>query len=120
MKRKWKWILGVSVVVIAGIGGAIAVKMRQNGITNVQTGRATRQDLTSIVTASGEIKPKNYTNIGANVMGRIVELNVREGDKVQRNQVLARLESIQAQADVAAQQAALNSAMAESNAAEAA
>lgn len=119
MTRKWKWILGVSVVAVAGIGSAVAVKMRDSGITAVQTGKVVRQDLTSIVTASGEIKPKNYTNIGANVMGRIVEINVREGDKVHKNQVLAKLESVQAQADVQAQQAALNSAMADSTASEA-
>ena len=38
-----------------------------------------RQDLTSLVTASGEIKPKNYINIGANAMGQITELLVHEG-----------------------------------------
>lgn len=119
MKRKWKWILGISLVLVVAIGSAIAVKMRQSGIVAVQTGKALKQDLVSQVTASGEIKPKNYVNIGANVMGRITEINVAEGQPVHRNQVLAKLESVQAQADVQAQQAALNSAMAESSASEA-
>ena len=57
-------------------------------------------DLTSIVTASGEIKPKNYTNLGANAQGRVLELLVKEGDHVHKNQVVARIESIQAHADV--------------------
>ena len=56
--------------------------------------------------------------MGDNVMGRIVELNVKEGDKVQRNQTLARLEAVQAQADVQAQQASLNSSLAEASASE--
>ena len=119
MKKKWKWILGVSTVLAVAIGGGVAYKLRESGVVTVQTGRAVRQDLTSVVTASGEIKPRNYVNIGANVMGRITDLNVREGDRVRRNQVLARLESVQAEADVQAQQASLNSALAEAAAAEA-
>lgn len=119
MKKKWKWILGVTVVLAVAIGGAVTKKIKERGITVVQTGRAVKQDLVSQVTASGEIKPRNYVNIGANVMGRITSLNVREGDRVNRNQVLARLESIQAEADVQAQQAGLNSSLAEAAASEA-
>lgn len=119
MKRKWKWMIGAGLV-LAVAGGIFAkVKISQNGVVTVQTGRAVRQDLVSLVTASGEIKPRNYVNIGANVMGRIVEIYVKEGDRVRKNQVLAKLESVQAQADLQAQQAALNSALAESAAAEA-
>ncbi len=92
--------------------------MKNNGIVTVQTGRSVKQDLTSLVTASGEIKPLKYINIGANVMGRLTEINVKEGDRVVRNQVLAKLESVQAEADVAAQNAALNSSLADATAAE--
>lgn len=118
MKRKWKWILGVTALLVIGGGIFASVKMSQRGIVAVQTGRAVRQDLVSQVTASGEIKPRNYVNIGANVMGRIVEINVKEGDRVQKNQTLARLEAVQAQADVQAQQASLNSSLAETSASE--
>lgn len=119
MKRKWKWIIGITLVLVVAGGTFAKIKMNQSAIVAVQTGRAVKQDLTSLVTASGEIKPRNYVNIGANVMGRIVDINVKEGERVQRNQVLARLESVQAQADVQAQQASLNSALAESTASEA-
>jgi HlyD family secretion protein len=119
VKRKWKWILGVSLVLVIAGGTFAKIKMDQSAIVAVQTGKAVRQDLTSLVTASGEIKPRNYVNIGANVMGRITEINVKEGDRVQRNQVLARLDAFQAQADVQAQQASLNSSLAESAASEA-
>src|ERR1039458_6750029 len=92
--------------------------MSQRGIVTVQTAKVLRSDLTSLVTASGEIKPRDYYNIGANVMGRIVAINVKEGDHVKRGQILARIENIQADADVQAQQASLNSALADSSAAE--
>ena len=118
MKRKWKWILGIGGVLLVAGGVFASVKMSQRGIVTVQTGKVLRSDLTSLVTASGEIKPRDYYNIGANVMGRIVAINVKEGDHVKQGQVLARLENIQADADVQAQQASLNSALADSSAAE--
>ena len=118
MKRKWKWILGIGGVLLVAGGVFASVKMSQRGIVTVQTGKVLRSDLTSLVTASGEIKPRDYYNIGANVMGRIVAINVKEGDHVKRGQILARIENIQADADVQAQQASLNSALADSSAAE--
>jgi HlyD family secretion protein len=70
------------------------------------------------VTASGEVKPRNYINIGANAQGRIVDLLVKEGDRVHKNQVVARIEHVQAQADVAAQKAMVASSQADAAAAE--
>lgn len=122
MKKKWKIALGVAVVLIAAAGVFAGIRYNQRGVVTVQTGKVVRQDLTSLVTASGEIKPRNYINLGANTQGpaRIVEILVVEGDRVRKGQVVARLESIQAEADVAAQRAAVSSVQAESAASEAA
>jgi HlyD family secretion protein len=107
--------------VLALIAGGVtaSVKWGQKDLVTVQTGLASKSDLTSIVTASGEIKPRNYINIGANAQGRITQLLVKEGDHVRRDQVVARIEHIQAQADVNAQKAAVSSALADSAASEA-
>ncbi len=121
MKRKWKiWIIVIGLIVVAG-GVAAGVKYSQRDIVAVQTGRVMRQDVTSLVTASGEIKPKNYINIGTNTLmpSRITALLVKEGDHVRKGQLLARLESVQPEADVAAQRATVSSAEADSAAAEA-
>ena len=119
MKPKWKIVIGI--LVLALIAGAVtaSVKWGQKDLVTVQTGLASKSDLTSIVTASGEIKPRNYINIGANAQGRIAQLMVKEGDHVRKGQVVARIEHIQAQADVAASRAAVSSAMADSAAQEA-
>lgn len=121
MKRKWKVWLTILGVVIVGIVVLTAVKRSRAGIVTVQSGRVLRQDLASVVTASGEIKPRNYINIGTNAMmhSRLTELLVREGDRVRKGQLLARLESVQPEAEVAAQKAALSSAEADAAAAEA-
>ena len=119
MKRKWKVLLIVLGVLVVAGGVVASIKMKDRGVVTVQTGRTVRQDLASVVTASGEIKPRNYVNIGANVMGRITSLEVKEGDRVNKSQVVARLEAVQAEADVQAQVATVSSSEAESAAAEA-
>src|SRR5271168_3432118 len=119
VKPKWKIAIGVLVLALIAGGVTASVKWGQKDLVTVQTGLASKSDLTSIVTASGEIKPRNYINIGANAQGRIAQLMVREGDHVRKGQVVARIEHIQAQADVAASKAAVSSAMADSAAQEA-
>jgi HlyD family secretion protein len=119
VKRKWKILLAVVGLLVLAGGVIGAIRYNQRGIVTVQTGRAVRQDLTSIVTASGEIKPRNYINIGSESFGRITGIYVKEGDRVQKGQILARIDSIQADADANAQKAAVHSAEADSAAAEA-
>jgi HlyD family secretion protein len=120
VKKKWRIVLAITVIVLGAAGVFAGIKYNQRGVVSVQTGRVVRQDLVSLVTASGEIKPRHYINLGANAMGRITNLYVLEGDRVSKGQVLARLESIQAEADVAAQRAAVGTTQAESAAGEAA
>jgi HlyD family secretion protein len=86
----------------------------------VQTGKVVKQDISSQVTASGQIKPKTIVNVGANAMGRIVRLYVKEGEKVKKNQMLAQLENVQSAADVEMTRATLASAQTDSIAAAAA
>jgi HlyD family secretion protein len=106
-------------LVLAGVGIWASTVYSKRGVVTVQTARVVRQDLTSIVTASGEIKPKNYINIGANAMGQLTEVAVKEGDRVRRGQLLAKIENIQPAADLQAQQASLSAAEADSSASEA-
>ena len=119
MKVKWKIIITLGALLVAGIGVYASTVYSKKGLVSVQTGQVVRQDLTSLVTASGEIKPKNYINIGANAQGDITELLVKEGDRVSKGQLLAKIEDIQPAADVEAQRATLTSAEATSAASEA-
>ena len=93
-------------VVLAALVGFTVIH-NQQGVVAVQIGTVQTQDLTSVVTASGEIKPKTYVNIGANAFGKIIKLYVKEGQQVKQGQMLAQLESVQSAADVAAQRASL-------------
>jgi HlyD family secretion protein len=119
VKVKWKIIITLGALLLAGIGVYASTVYSKKGLVTVQTGQVVRQDLTSLVTASGEIKPKNYINIGANAQGDITELLVKEGDRVRKGQLLAKIEDVQPAADVEAQRATLTSAEAQSAASEA-
>jgi HlyD family secretion protein len=119
LKRKWKVLIAVIVLVGGSIAVFAGVRYSHRGIVTVETGRVVRQDLTSLVTASGEIKPRKYINIGANAMGELTEILVKEGDHVRKGQLVARVENTQPEADVNAQRAAQASAEADAAAAEA-
>jgi len=121
LKKKKTLILAGLVLVITGAVFA-SIRISRRGLITVQTGKVVRMDLTAVVTATGEIKPRNYINIGANTQGPapITAILVKEGDRVKKGQVLARLASVQPASDVKAQQAALNAALADSAASEAA
>ncbi len=121
MKRKWKILLGIVLLLVIAGGVYASYRYSQAGIVTVQTGKVVRQDLTALVTASGEIKPRYYVNIGSNAVqpSRIMELLVKEGDRVKKGQLLARLESVQPEADVAGQRASVSSTEADAAASEA-
>jgi HlyD family secretion protein len=118
VKSKWKITIGL-VAVLAVAGGVVAsVRWSQRDLVTVQTGKVSRIDLNAVVTASGEIKPRNYINLGANAMGPLSSIFVLEGDRVRKGQVVARIENTQAGADVNAQQANIQAALSDSAAAE--
>src|SRR3989454_11248469 len=105
-------IAGLIIVAISSTVG-YAIFARNRGVVAVQAGRVVRQDLTQTVSANGEIKPKKYVNVSSNMMGRIVHMPVKEGDRVRDGDLLVQLESIQTEADVQAAEASLDAAQSE-------
>jgi HlyD family secretion protein len=107
------WQKSAAVVGLAvALGGAtwFGIHESNKGTVTVQTGPVIRQNLTSVVTASGEIRPKNYTNVLGEGIGKITDITVKEGDHVQKGDVLLHLENIQPGADVQAGAASVQSA----------
>jgi HlyD family secretion protein len=72
-----------------------------------------RAEFRSFVTASGEIVADRFADIGSSVMGRVVELRVKEGEQVKAGQVLARLDPVQARSQSEAAQAQVTALAAE-------
>src|ERR1700688_32757 len=111
MKTWKKVVIGlVAAGVLIGIV-VFSVNQANKGVVTVQTAKvATQDDLVSIVTASGEIKPTTYTNVTAQGFGRITDILVKEGDHIKKGDRLLLQENVQASADVQAQSAAIHSA----------
>jgi HlyD family secretion protein len=109
--KTWKKVLiGVAAVVVVAVIVLVSINQANKGVVTVQTAKVANQDtLISQVTASGEIKPTTYTNVTAQGFGRITEILVKEGDHIKKGDKLLLQENVQANADVQAQDAAINS-----------
>jgi HlyD family secretion protein len=119
--KAWKKIaIGVGVVILLAILVGVTVHQSSKNLVTVQTAKVQRQSLATVVSASGEIRPKNYVNVGANAFGKITHLYVKEGDHVKKGQLLAQLENVQSGADVNANEASLQAAQTDAVAADAA
>src|SRR5947199_3260829 len=120
MKTWQKVAIGVGAVAVLGGIVLFSVNQANKGVVTVQTAKvATQDNLVSLVTASGEVKPTTYTNLTAQGYGRITAILVKEGDHVKKGDKLLLQENVQANADVQAQEAASNSAESGVQAAEA-
>jgi HlyD family secretion protein len=102
-------IIVLGVAVVAGIV-ALTIVRAQAGYTKVLTGKVVRQNLTSTVSGTGQIKPKTYVNLGARALGRITHLYVKEGDKVHKGEEVATVENVEQEANVEGQKAAIAAA----------
>src|SRR5258708_39793251 len=93
MASKRTRILAAAGMVLV-LGGAVGFSVARDSRSKVAilTQKVARRDLVSIVSASGEAKPKRYANIGANPPGRTTHLMAKEGDMDKKGQVLARHE----------------------------
>lgn len=74
------------------------LRSRREKAIKVSVEKVKTHDLTSIISASGEVKPKKNVNISANVPGRIVKIGVKEGQEVKAGDFLLKLDSIQYEA----------------------
>jgi HlyD family secretion protein len=109
--KTWKKVLiGVGAALVLVIIVSVTVYQSRKNLVTVQTGKVEKENLASVVSASGEVKPKTYVNIGANAFGKIIKLHVKEGDHVKRGQLLAQLENVQSSADVNATRASVQAA----------
>ncbi|MGA7521606.1 MAG: efflux RND transporter periplasmic adaptor subunit [Acidobacteriaceae bacterium] len=102
------FIVAAVVLVLAGVVG-LTIWRAQSGYTKVVMGTVGRENLVSVVNATGQIKPKSTVNVGANAMGRVTHFFVAEGDHVTKGEVVATIENVQQEANVAAQQATIAS-----------
>lgn len=98
------FILGL--LAIIGLVAGTVIHSRSD-VLAVTTAKAVREDLDADVSGTGQIRPKTFVNVGATAFGRITHLYVKEGDHVKAGDILAKVESVQPEATVSAQNAAI-------------
>ena len=108
MTFRAKIAIAVVVVTVLAVAGVLSTLQSRNSGTVVRTEEVGRRDLEAIVTASGNIRARRTVDISSDVSGRIVELNVDEGDDVEERQILLRIDQTQFQAAAAQTRAILS------------
>ena len=87
---KWLAIVVVVLIVFAVIGKKAGWFGGQDK-KQVVAEQVAKRDITEVVSASGKIQPEVEVKISPDVSGEIVELNVKEGDRVKKGQLLVRI-----------------------------
>ena len=89
--RRW-WVLGGAVLVAAGVALARPKAPEKDEKDKVKTAKAETGSVQVRVTEVGSVEPQVKVDVKSVLSGKVVELLVREGDRVKRGQVLARVE----------------------------
>jgi HlyD family secretion protein len=111
MSRTWKIVIGaVALLAILVIAAQLAARDRR--IPRVTVAHAEPEDMVSKVTANGKIQAEKRVELSALVMGQIVNLAVRDGDVVKKNDFLLQIDRNRAVAEEAGSAAALAGSLA--------
>lgn len=109
-RRRKITLFAVGAIVIAVIA---ANSLRGgDGSVSVRLDTVDRHDLISSVIASGKITPQRKVNVSSDITGRIILLEVQEGDFVAQGQLLLQIDPTQYEASVNRSQAMLASTVA--------
>lgn len=115
-RKTWLLIGGAAVIVLLVVVSVMT--SRESGM-EVEYEEVTRRDLTAIVSASGEIEPKQSVSISATTPGEVVRVGVTEGQRVARGDFLLQLDPVNVAAGATGQAAAVEAARAELESAQA-
>jgi HlyD family secretion protein len=98
-RRRWPWLL-LALLILSGAGFAV---YSANGQGNdeqtikiedidLRVGKSEVSDIQVTVSEVGTIEPAVKVDVKSNLSGKVTELLVREGDRVSRGQIMAKVE----------------------------
>jgi HlyD family secretion protein len=90
--RKWWWLAGAALLATAGLLANRPKAPEENPKDKVKTAKAETGDVQVRVTEVGSVEPQVKVDVKSVLSGKVVELLLREGDRVARGQVMARVE----------------------------
>src|ERR1039457_5997780 len=90
--KKGRKVLVFSIIALALIGlTALVIFKRREVVITIQTEKVARRNLTELVMANGKIQPVLQVKISAEVSGEIIALPVKEGQKVNKGDLLVKI-----------------------------
>jgi len=116
----WPWVAAIAIVVAIGAAGYVwlprAVLIRVAVAEPVSA--ATVVAPSSILDASGYVVARRQATVSAKITGKVVMVGIEEGQRVERDEIIARLDDTNAQATVAQARAEVEQSKANFSAAE--
>ena len=116
---KWKIIaiVGAVLLVVAAVAVGRIVFTNSNGAnsaeaTEIKTAMVERGDIAVTIDATGTIKPLNIVKVSSKASGKILELRVDAGDYVEKDEIIAVIETTYVQISLEQAEADLRSAKA--------
>jgi len=112
VKKRWKWVLGLGG--LAAVAAVVGVKLilGDKQVVEVEMQVIGKKNLAAIIQASGKIRPKLMVDVSAAVSGKVIEVAVKEGDRVRKGQLLLRIDPKPFQTQVQQLEATIESARA--------
>jgi len=104
--------LGVLVVGLLLVIGVVGVLRSDRGVP-VRTEAVSQRDIIATITATGQVRARRQVNISSDVMGRVVQVNVVEGQEVAQGDLLLTIDPRQVEAAAARARAGLSQAEAQ-------
>ena len=118
MGKKWIIIIVIAVVVLVSGGlllwsqRAKATKEEASSVPEIKTATVERGNIEVTIDATGTIEPLNIVEVSSKASGKILELTVQEGDYVEQDDVIARIETTYVAADLEQAKADFNASQA--------
>ena len=89
MKKAIKWIVVLAVLAGAGYWFYTSkIKKTESAKPTYDLAKAELRDLRTTVESTGEVQPRNRLDVKPPIAGRLEQLMVDEGDKVEKGQIL--------------------------------
>ena len=119
MREKWKIIAIVGAVLLIGAAVAVGFIVFTNGdgqdsadAPDIKTAMVERGDIAVTIDATGTIKPLNIVKVSSKASGKILELRIDAGDYVEKDEIIAVIETTYVQISLEQAEADLRSAQA--------
>jgi HlyD family secretion protein len=104
--------IGIGLAVVAAIAIPAAVLSNREEGVEIRAETASNRDLVAAVNASGWIRPNRRVDVQSDVQGRVIQLQIEEGQVVKRGQILLRIDPTQMEQAQVRARAALSEAQA--------